>query len=43
MATGPRAEEPGGLQYMGLQRAGHDWATDHTKLWHGYRRIGIFI
>ena len=21
-------EEPGGLQAMGLQRVGHDWATD---------------
>ena len=25
----PWTEEPGGLQSMGLQRAGHDWAT-HT-------------
>ena len=25
------AEEPGGLQFMGLQRVGHDWATNtHT-------------
>ena len=23
-------EEPGGLQYIGSQRVGHDWATDHT-------------
>ena len=23
-------EEPGGLQSMGLQRAGQDWATEHT-------------
>ena len=23
----PRTEEPGGLQSMGLQRVGHDWAT----------------
>ena len=23
----PRTEEPGGLQSMGLQRIGHDWAT----------------
>ena len=26
----PGTEEPGGLQWMGLQRAGHDWA--HTYL-----------
>ena len=27
----PMAEEPGGLQSMGLQRAGYDWATNkHT-------------
>ena len=31
MASGPGAEEPGGPQYIGLQRAGHDRATDHTK------------
>ena len=24
----PWTEEPGGLQCMGLQRAGHDWATN---------------
>ena len=24
----PRTEEPGGLQFMGLQRVGHDWATN---------------
>ena len=31
----PRAGEPGGLQSMGLQRAGHDWATEHkhTLMW----------
>ena len=26
----PWAEEPGGLQSMGLQRVGHDWATNNT-------------
>ena len=26
----PWTEEPGGLQATGLQRAGHDWATEHT-------------
>ena len=29
----PWTEEPGGLQSMGLQRVGHDWATSlHFKL-----------
>ena len=28
----PRTEEPGGLQSIGLQRVGYDWATD-TFLW----------
>ena len=26
----PGTEEPGGLQSIGLQRARHDWATEHT-------------
>ena len=26
----PWTEEPGGLQFMGLQRAGHDWVTKHS-------------
>ena len=26
----PRPEEPGGLQSMGSQRVGHDWATKQT-------------
>ena len=25
----PWTEEPGGLQSMGLQRVGHDWATNY--------------
>ena len=25
----PWTEEPGGLQFMGSQRVGHDWATEH--------------
>ena len=24
----PWTEEPGGLQFMGLQRVGHDWMTN---------------
>ena len=27
----PRTEEPGGLQPTGLQRAGHDLATEHNN------------
>ena len=27
----PKTEEPGRLQYMRLQRAGHDWATEHAN------------
>ena len=30
-----RTEEPGGLQSIGLQRVGHDWATN-TYLLKGY-------
>ena len=32
----PRTEEPGGLQFMGLQRVGHDLVTEHSPLrgWH---------
>ena len=26
----PWTEDPGGLQFMGLQRAGHDLATEQT-------------
>ena len=33
----PWTEEPGGLQFMGLRRVGHDWATSlsHTGEGHG--------
>ena len=27
----PWTEEPGGLQSMGLQRSGHDWATEQAQ------------
>ena len=27
----PWTEEPGGLQFMGLQRVGHNWATKHAQ------------
>ena len=26
----PRTEHPGGLQSVGLQRVGHDWAAKHS-------------
>ena len=26
----PWTEEPGGLQFMGLQRVGHNWVTKHV-------------
>ena len=28
----PWTEEPGGLQFMGLQRVRHDWVTEHTYI-----------
>ena len=28
----PWAEEPGGLQSMGLQRVGHDFVTDQARI-----------
>ena len=28
----PRTEEPGGLQSVGWQRVGHDWATNTTRV-----------
>ena len=31
----PWTEEPGGLQFMGSQRLGHDWETEHTRTSHG--------
>ena len=31
----PGTEEPGGLQYMGLQRIGHDTATKQQQTFHG--------
>ena len=32
----PRTEEPGGLQSMGSQRVGHDWAMNTFSLWPGF-------
>ena len=28
----PQTEEPGGLQFKGLQRVGHDLVTDHGRM-----------
>ena len=28
----PWAEEPGGLQSMGLQRVRHDWVIEHARM-----------
>ena len=32
-------EEPGGLQSMGLQRIGHEWATEHTHRYHRRKEL----
>ena len=34
-------EEPGGLQTMGSQRAGHDWVTNTCLLWEKYQQPQI--
>ena len=40
----PWTEKPGGLQFMWLQRIGHDWATKHrTAYTHIYFQIYIYI
>ena len=39
----PWTEEPGGLQFMGSQRVGHDLATDHKHKWVDARRILRFM
>ena len=41
----PRAEEPGGLQSMGLHRVGHDWVTDMGDWWRGssFTSLGLFV
>ena len=33
----PQTEEPGGLQFMGLQRVGHDWATSIFTFFHPHQ------
>ena len=40
----PWTEEPGGLQTVGLQRVGHDWATKHTHTHaHTYPMISALL
>ena len=34
----PWTEEPGGLQFMGLQRVGHDLVTEHKSMINEYTR-----
>ena len=36
LGESPQTEEPGGLQSMGSQKVGHDWATKHTDLKYNY-------
>ena len=39
----PQAEEPSGLQSMGLQRAGHDWdMTERLSTAHSLTMLGLF-
>ena len=36
-------EEPGGLQSIGSQRVGHDWATEHTYTYIIYNILYTFL
>ena len=36
----PWTEEAGGLQSMGWQRVGHDWATTHARTHHRWTNVG---
>ena len=38
----PWTEEPGRLQFMGLQRVGHDWATSLSLCFRFFSHIGHF-
>ena len=35
----PWTEEPGRLQFMGLQRVRHDWATEHSRAQHMFVHV----
>ena len=39
----PMAEEPGGLQSMGLQRVRHDWSNLACMHAHVYPRPGLYF
>ena len=40
----PWTEEPGGLQSMGSQRVGHDWATNtHTQLINTHTHTSVWV
>ena len=39
----PWTEEPGGLQSMGSQRVGHDWAIKHTYTFNFFVTKGFFL
>ena len=40
----PWTEKPGGLQFMGSQGVGHNWATDHTsQLYFTFASAHIFL
>ena len=39
----PSVEEPGGLQSMGLQRVGHDWATNTFTLFKICGKIQSYV
>ena len=36
-------EEPDGLQFMGLQRVRHDWATEYTDILHASIKSNSYI
>ena len=38
----PQTEEPGGLQFMGSQRVGYDWATKHAYP-HTQTHTGLYL
>ena len=39
----PCTEEPGGLQFMGSQRVGHDWATNAHRSTHTHTYISYWF
>ena len=38
----PWTEEPGGLQFIGLQKDRHDWATEHNTQYEFIHIILVF-